>query len=77
MTVPCQKSAKVMYMCVRGINFASFSVIFLLDLETIKLFLFCYVNVIIFLFNILAHIYIYICMTYCPSFFFMSIKYFY
>ena len=37
-TVPCQKSSKVMCMCVRGINVASFSVIFLLDLETIKLF---------------------------------------
>jgi len=58
-SVPCQKSSKVMYMCVRGINFASFSVIFLLDLETIKLFLFCYVNIIIFFFNILTHIYMY------------------
>jgi hypothetical protein len=59
-SVPCQKSAEVLHMCVRGVNLAPVSVIFLLDLETIKPFLFCYVNIIIFFFNILTHTYIYV-----------------
>ena len=37
-SVPCLKSAKVMYMCVRGSNVAPVSMIFLFDLETIAQF---------------------------------------